>query len=104
MTVDTLFSEITPSALSRQPAARLRRIPWSGLVVWVVLLVLIIVPVVTFVLVAISPRLFHQGTSYFTLSNISTAFSGYTGRGIVDSLWVSTLVGIFAVGFATAIA
>ncbi len=104
MTVDTLFSEITPSAPPRQSMARLRRIRWSGLVVWAVLLVLIIIPVLTFVLVAISPRLFHQGTSYFTFSNIAAAFSGYTGRGIVDSLWASTLVGVFAVSFATAIA
>ncbi len=77
---------------------------WSGLVVWAVLMLLIIIPVMTFIAVAVSPRLFRQGTSYFTLSNISAAFQGYTGRGIIDSLWVSTLVGIFSVSFATIIA
>ena len=65
---------------------------------------LIIIPVLTFVLVAISPRLFRQGSSYFTLSNITQAFSGYTGQGILDSLWVATLVGVFAVTFATTLA
>jgi iron(III) transport system permease protein len=65
---------------------------------------LIIVPVLTFIAVAISPRLFRQGTSYFTFSNITAAFEGYTGQGIVDSLWVATLVGTFAVTFATIIA
>lgn len=94
---------MTTSTLSHN-LSRLRHVRWSGLVVWVVLLLLIIIPVMTFVAVAISPRLFHQGSSYFTLSNISAALQGYTGRGIVDSLWVSTLVGVFAVSFATAIA
>lgn len=84
--------------------ARLRRVRWSGLVVWIVLLLLIVIPVATFVLVAVSPRLFHQGSSWFTLSNISAAFQGYTGQGIIDSLWVSTLVGVLAVSVATLIA
>ena len=101
MTVETFLSETTPA---RQPLARLRRMRWSGFVVWLVLLFLIIIPVVTFVLVAVSPRLFRQGTSYFTLSNIAAAFQGYTGQGIFDSLLVATLVGVFAVTFATIIA
>lgn len=74
------------------------------MVVWLVLLFLIIIPVSTFVLVAISPRLFRQGTSYLTFSNVTAAFQGYTGQGIVDSLLVATLVGLFAVTFATIIA
>ena len=101
MTVDTFLSE---TSSTRQPLARLRRVRWSGLVVWLVLLFLIIIPVVTFVLVAISPRLFRQGTSYFTFSNITAAFQGYTGQGILDSLLVATLVGVFSVTFATIIA
>ena len=92
------------STFSPARVARFRRVRWSGLAVWIVLLLLIVIPVLTFVLVAISPRLFSQGSSYFTLSNISAAFSGYTGQGILDSLWVSTLVGTFAVTFATIIA
>ena len=95
---------MSTSTLTHHTLSRLRRVRWSGLVVWVVLLLLIIVPVMTFITVAVSPRLFRQGSSYFTLSNIAAALQGYTGRGIVDSLWVSTLVGIFAVTFATAIA
>ncbi len=95
---------MSTSTLTHHTLSHLRRVRWSGLVVWVVLLLLIIVPVMTFITVAVSPRLFRQGSSYFTLSNIAAALQGYTGRGIVDSLWVSTLVGIFAVTFATAIA
>ena len=82
----------------------LRRLRWSGLLVWLVLALLIVVPVLTFVAVAVSPRLFHQGSSYFTLANISTAFQGYTGQGILDSLWVSVLTGLASVAFATTIA
>jgi len=95
---------VSVSTFSPARVARFRRVRWSGLAVWIVLLLLIVIPVLTFVLVAISPRLFSQGSSYFTLSNISAAFSGYTGQGILDSLWVSTLVGTFAVTFATIIA
>ena len=101
MAIETFLAETTPT---RPPRARRRRVRWSGLVVWVVLMGLIIVPVLTFVAVAVSPRLFRQGTSYFTLSNIASAFQGYTGRGILDSLWVATLVGVLAVSFATVIA
>lgn len=100
MTIATFLSETA----QRSPVRVLRRIRWSGGVVWGVLLLLIILPVVTFLFVAVSPRLFHQGTSYFTLSNISTAFQGPTGQGIFDSLWVSTLVGLLAVSAATVLA
>jgi iron(III) transport system permease protein len=100
MTIATFLSDTA----QRSSVRVLRRIRWSGGVVWGVLLLLIILPVVTFLFVAVSPRLFHQGTSYFTLSNISTAFQGPTGQGIFDSLWVSTLVGLFAVSAATVLA
>ncbi|MBW4030841.1 MAG: hypothetical protein HIU57_09275, partial [Acidobacteria bacterium] len=95
---------MTTPTLTTNSRWRLARVRWSGLVVWMVLLLLIIVPVMTFIAVAVSPRLFHQGSSYFTLSNVAAALQGYTGRGIVDSLWVSTLVGVFAVSVATVIA
>ena len=101
MTVEIFLAETSPT---RQPLARLRRVHWSGFLVWLVLAFLIVIPVLTFVLVAISPRLFHQGTSYFTFSNITAALQGYTGQGILDSLWVSFVTGILAVTFATTIA
>jgi len=102
----TTLSVLTeqPPVLPEPPAARRRRVSWSSLIVWLVLALLIVIPVLAFVLVAVSPRLFHQGTSYFTFSNISAAFRGYTGRGILDSIWVATCVGVFAVTFATIIA
>lgn len=97
----------TLSLSTTRPRANLdwlRRLRWSGLLVWLVLALLIVVPVLTFVAVAVSPRLFHQGSSYFTLANIATAFQGYTGQGILDSLWVSVLTGLASVAFATTIA
>jgi iron(III) transport system permease protein len=93
-----------PTTRPRVSLDWLRRLRWSGLLVWLVLALLIVVPVLTFVAVAVSPRLFHQGSSYFTLANIATAFQGYTGQGILDSLWVSVLTGLLSVAFATTIA
>lgn len=83
---------------------RLRRWPWSGFVLWAVLLVLIVLPVSCFLLIAVTPRTFHSGSQWFTLSNIATAFSGYTGRGILDSFFVATTVGVCSVMGATTIA
>jgi len=89
------------------PAVHSRRLPtmrWGSVVVWAVLLLLIVVPVLTFLAAAVCPRFFGDGTQWFTLSNIATAFSGYTGQGIVDSLEVAASVGVLAVTFATGLA
>ncbi len=91
-------------SLTSSVTYRVRRVAWSGLLVWVVLLLLIVLPVLFFVVTAVSPRLMNSGPQWFTLSNISAAFSGYTGQGILDSLWVSFLVGVFATSAATAVA
>lgn len=71
---------------------------------WVVLLLLIIVPVITFLLVALSPRLFHLGPQWFTLATIRSTFTGYTRRGILDSLFVATTAATLSVMMATALA
>src|SRR5665213_3592713 len=68
-----------------------RRFSLGGVAIWVVLALLIIAPVMSFLVLAVSPRVFQQGSQWFTLSFVSQAFRGYTGRGVVDSLWVSTL-------------
>jgi iron(III) transport system permease protein len=81
-----------------------RRFSLGGVAIWVVLALLIIAPVMSFLVLAVSPRVFQQGSQWFTLSFVSQAFRGYTGRGIVDSLWVSTMVSVLAVGLATTLA
>ncbi len=72
--------------------------------VWFALTLLIIAPVLSFLALAVSPRLFQQGSQWFTLRFVTQAFQGYTGRGIVNSLWVSSLVSVIAVSVATTLA
>ncbi len=94
-----------PAPLLDQRRGRVRRsLPWGSLTVWVVLSLLIVAPVGTFLTLAVSPRLLSQGSSWFTWRYVREAFSGYTGRGILDSLWVSALVAVLAVTLATAAA
>src|SRR5665213_2356680 len=73
----------------------------GGVVLWVVLTLLIIAPVGSFLILGVSPRVFQQGSQWFTLSFVRQAFSSYFGRGIFNSLWVSTSVAILSVSIAT---
>ncbi len=81
-----------------------RRLSLGTVAIWTVLALLIIAPVICFLLLATSPRLFQQGPQLFTLKYVAQAFQGQTGRGIFNSLWVSTLVSFLAVGLATTMA
>ena len=57
-----------------------------------------------FIILAVSPRMFSQGSQWFTLTFIRQAFAGYSGRAIFNSFWVATVVSLFAVAIATTIA
>jgi iron(III) transport system permease protein len=81
-----------------------RRFSPGGVAIWVTLALLIIAPVASFLVLSVSPRMFQQGSQWFTTKYIAQAFQGYTGRGIFDSLWVSTLVALLAVSIATTLA
>ena len=61
---------------------------WGAL--WLVLAALLVVPVAVFLVQACSPRLFDQGTDWFTLKNVVAAFSGTSLLGLFNSLWVSS--------------
>jgi iron(III) transport system permease protein len=76
----------------------------GGIAIWAVLFLLIIAPVSCFLILAVSPHVFQQGPQWFTLKFIGQAFEGYTGQGIFNSLWVSTLVSLLAVSAATTLA
>ncbi len=74
-----------PSAVAALPAtARLLR---AGF--WIVLVLIILLPCLAFLVLAVSPALFDQGSSYFTLRYLLGAFSGQTAVAIGNSLWVS---------------
>jgi iron(III) transport system permease protein len=84
-------------------SATLGKLPGS-LLVWVVLGVLIVIPVGAFLLLAFSPRLFSQGSAWFTLANFRAVFTGQTLHGFVDSIWVSATTAAVALGLATCVA
>ena len=56
---------------------------------WVLLILFILVPCAASLVLTFSPRLFDQGTQWFTLSYLVHAFNGSTGIAITNSLWVS---------------
>lgn len=94
-----------PVAALRAPRrSRWRSMSWGSVLIWVILTLLIIAPVACFLALAVSPRLFGQGPEVFTLRYVREAFSGTTGQGVFDSLWVSTLVALLATSVATAVA
>jgi iron(III) transport system permease protein len=71
---------------------------------WAALVLFILVPCASSIALAISPRLFSQGTQWFTLSYLGQAFSGSTAIAITNSLWVSTAAAALglAIGFPIA--
>lgn len=95
------------AALRRHPlflraAGRLAAIVRIGL--WLALGLAILAPCVCFLALAVSPRLFQQGSQWFTLTFLRGAFSGGTATAMVNSLWVSAAAaGIgLVVGFTIA--
>jgi iron(III) transport system permease protein len=87
----------------RRAALRLPRLTFT-VVVWVALALLLIVPVLLFLILAVSPRLFDQGHAWFTLSNFHMAFTGFFARGLVNSLWLSALCTVLALAVAVPLA
>ncbi len=65
-----------------------------------ILTILIGLPIGAFILQAISPRLFGQGSSYFTLASFGSVLKGITFRAFADSLIVSILSSIITLVLA----
>lgn len=59
---------------------------------------IILLPCLAFLVLAVSPRLFDQGSSYFTLHWIGTVFTGQTAVAIGNSLWVSAVASLIGIG------
>ncbi len=68
---------------------------------WLLVVAILVLPIVLFLLVAVSPRLFDQGTAWFTLDGFRRAFTGTLVRGTLDSLGVGVATGVAAtvIGF-----
>ncbi len=73
-------------------------------VFWLILPAFIVVPCACFLLLCVSPRLFDQGSQWFTLTYLRQALTGSTAVAIVNSLWVSSAAAVIglAVGFPVA--
>lgn len=82
--------------------SRLGNAPMVGF--WLVIGAILVLPIVLFLAVAVSPRLLDQGGAWFTLSGFKAAFTGQLLRGSVDSLLVglASAAGASAIGFALA--
>ncbi len=76
------------AAAARLPGLRYLR---TGLMplFWIVVGFFILAPCACFLALAVSPRLFDQGSQWFTLGYLRGAFSGGTAEALLDSIWVS---------------
>jgi iron(III) transport system permease protein len=59
-------------------------------VFWLAIALFILVPCACFLALAVSPRLFGQGSQWFTLTYLRQTFTGATGVAVLNSLWVSS--------------
>jgi len=64
---------------------------------WLILFAVILFPCACFLLLAVSPRLFDQGSQWFTLTYLHQALTGATAVAVVNSLWVSTAAALMGV-------
>lgn len=76
----------------------------SRILLWLILAGILIIPTLAFLVQAIYPRLFGGSTQGSVVSIFAQALSGPTLRGILDSLWVSTLSATIATAIAGGLA
>ncbi|HTX63119.1 MAG TPA: hypothetical protein VMD28_05745, partial [Acidimicrobiales bacterium] len=71
---------------------------------WGLVAVCILAPCACFLVLSVSPRLFDQGSQWFTLSYLKTIFTGTTAVSVVNSLWVSASAAFIGVAIGLPIA
>jgi len=71
---------------------------------WLLLTCFILAPCACFLLLAVSPRLFSQGSQWFTLTYLHQALTGATLAAVVNSLWVSSAAAVLGVALGFPIA
>ncbi len=86
----------------RLALSRVRNGPW--LIFWIVLVAILVLPILLFLVVAVSPRLLGQGESWFTLDAFRQVLTGTLARGAVDSLAVGATAGVLATVLGAAVA
>jgi iron(III) transport system permease protein len=106
----TAPAPVTPGAGRGAPAqraaARARPAPrqLGRLLFWLIVVLFIIAPSACFLVLAVSPRLFDQGTEWFTLTYLRQTFTGASAVAVINSLWVSSAAALLglAIGFPVA--
>ncbi|MCL2584295.1 MAG: ABC transporter permease subunit [Streptosporangiales bacterium] len=89
----------------RQAARSSRVLPAFGMpLFWILLAAFILVPCACFLLLAVSPRLFDQGSQWFTLTYLQQSLTGATAVAITNSLWVSAAAAVVGVAFGFPVA
>lgn len=71
---------------------------------WLLIVAILVLPILLFLLVAVSPRLFGQGMSWFTLDGFRGALTGALLQGAVNSLMVAIASGVMATVIGAAVA
>ncbi|MDX6235229.1 MAG: iron(III) transport system permease protein [Kribbellaceae bacterium] len=97
------FGPASPRGHRLRLAASRFRGGWL-LAFWIIIVAILVLPILLFLLVAFSPRLFAQGPEWFTLSGFGKAFSGQLLKGIENSLFISVTTAVLSmvIGFAVA--
>jgi iron(III) transport system permease protein len=100
-------TDLAPAPLRRTPRPRWLGRPAGRLglpLFWLLLILFILVPAASSIALVVSPRLFDQGSQWFTLTYLHQALSGATAVAIVNSLWVSSAAAVLGlvVGFPVA--
>lgn len=103
----TVAVETGPSRAGWGDRARLGLSRWGSApltLFWLVIVAILVVPIVGFLAVAFSPRLFDAGPAWFTLEGFNQAFSGALLTGVVNSgvVGIASAVAATAVGLAVA--
>ena len=73
-------------------------------VIFALVLLILLLPSLSFLVQAVSPKLFGQGSSWFTFANISQALSFGLSKALFDSVWVSLLAALMGSAIATILA
>lgn len=78
----------------RLELSRGRNASWMAF--WILIVGVLVLPILLFLLVAVSPRLLGQGAQWFTLDGFRAALSGTLLQGSLNSLWVGVVAGAVA--------
>lgn len=92
-----------PHPLVRLHAARALRLGALP-AFWLITAFAILAPCACFLALAVSPRLFSQGSQWFTLSYLRDALRGQTASALVNSIWVSSAAALLGVAIGGPIA